>query len=137
MKRQLLILSSGFLFAIGLGVAEMTRPEKVLGFLDIFGDWDPSLAFVMGGAMVVYFAALQIAGKKDRPGFSEKFRIPTRSDITPSLLIGAALFGVGWGLVGFCPGPALVASAALVTPALYFLPALIVGIFVHRVAFER
>lgn len=132
MIRQLLVLSSGFVFAIGLGISEMTRPEKVLSFLNVFGNWDPSLAFVMGGAIVVYAAALQLAGRRDEPRFGKRFRIPTKKEITPSLLIGSALFGVGWGLAGFCPGPALVAAAAVVEPALYFVPAMIAGIFLHR-----
>lgn len=132
MIRQLVILISGFLFAIGLGVSEMTRPEKVLGFLDLFGDWDPSLAFVMGGAIVVYAAALQLVKRRDRPQFGEKYRIPTRNELTPSLIGGAAIFGIGWGLVGFCPGPGIVAAAGLVTPALFFFPALIAGILLHR-----
>ena len=136
MIRQLIVLLSGFVFALGLGISEMTRPEKVLGFLDIFGDWDPSLAFVMGGAIVVYAGALQVVKSRNRPQFGKKFRIPTRSDITPSLLIGAATFGVGWGLAGFCPGPGIVAAAGLVTPALFFLPALIVGILIHRWIFN-
>lgn len=137
MRRQLLVLLSGFLFAIGLGISEMTRPEKVLGFLDLFGDWDPSLAFVMGGAIAVYAVALQIAGRRDAPGFGQQFRLPTRKEITPSLIIGSALFGVGWGLSGFCPGPAIVAAAAMVTPALYFLPSLIAGMLIHRFFFEK
>lgn len=136
MIRQLIVLLSGFVFALGLGISEMTRPEKVLGFLDIFGDWDPSLAFVMGGAIVVYAGALQIVKSRNRPRFGTRFRIPTRSEITPSLIIGAAIFGVGWGLAGFCPGPGIVAAAGLVTPALFFLPALIVGILIHRWIFD-
>ena len=136
MIRQLIVLLSGFIFALGLGISEMTRPEKVLGFLDVFGDWDPSLAFVMGGAIVVYAGALQLVERRKDPTFGEKFRIPTRSDITPSLIIGAAIFGVGWGLAGFCPGPGIVAASGLVTPALYFLPALIGGILLHRWLFS-
>lgn len=132
MRRQFLVLLSGFLFALGLGISEMTRPEKVLGFLDIFGDWDPSLAFVMGGAIAVYAVALQFVERRETPAFGDRFRIPTVSKITPSLLIGSAIFGIGWGLVGFCPGPAVVAAAGLVTPALFFLPALVVGILIHR-----
>ena len=137
MMRQLLVLLSGFIFAIGLGISEMTRPEKVLGFLDVFGQWDPSLAFVMGGAIVVYTVALQVSKRREAPSFGDRFRIPTRSDITPSLVIGAAVFGVGWGLAGFCPGPALVAASATVTPALYFVPSLIAGILIHRMIFDR
>ena len=132
MIRQIVILVSGFLFAIGLGISEMTRPEKVLGFLDIFGNWDPSLAFVMGGAIVVYGIALQIVKRRSRPHFGKRFRIPTNTKITPSLIGGSALFGVGWGLAGFCPGPGIVAAAGLVPPALFFLPALIAGILIHR-----
>ena len=136
MIRQLIVLLSGFVFALGLGISEMTRPEKVLGFLDVFGDWDPSLAFVMGGAIVVYAGALHLVKRRNRPQFGKRFRIPTRTEITPSLLIGAAIFGVGWGLAGFCPGPGIVAASALVTPALFFLPALIVGILIHRWIFD-
>lgn len=132
MIRHLLVLLSGFVFALGLGISEMTRPEKVLGFLDIFGNWDPSLAFVMGGAIVVYAGALQIVKRRNRPRFGNRFRIPTRNEITPSLIIGAAIFGVGWGLAGFCPGPGIVAASGLVTPALFFLPSLIAGILIHR-----
>ncbi|MFU8804113.1 MAG: DUF6691 family protein [Bradymonadaceae bacterium] len=137
MIRQLLVLASGFLFALGLGIAEMTRPEKVLGFLDVAGHWDPSLAFVMGGAIVVYAIAFQIARRRDRPAFASHFRIPSRTDIDPPLLIGAATFGVGWGLAGFCPGPALVAGAAGLATALFFLPALVAGILAHRLLFTR
>ena len=136
MIRQIVVLFSGFLFAIGLGIAEMTRPEKVLGFLDIFGNWDPSLAFVMGGAIAVYAVALQIVKRRSRPQFGEKFRIPTNNKITPSLIGGAAIFGVGWGLAGFCPGPGIVAATAMVTPALFFLPSLIAGILIHRLVLE-
>lgn len=132
MIRQLLIFFSGLLFAIGLGVAEMTRPEKVLGFLDVFGNWDPSLAFVMGGAIMVYTIALQIAKRLQKPTFALTFRIPTRRDLDVPLLAGAATFGVGWGLAGFCPGPALVGAAATLTPALLFVPAMIAGVFLHR-----
>ena len=137
MKRQLLILLSGFTFALGLGISEMTRPEKVLAFLDVFGHWDPSLAFVMGGAIVVYFGALRLADTRDKPAFGKKFRIPTRNDITPSLIIGAAIFGIGWGLAGFCPGPGIVAASAMVEPALYFLPALVAGILIHKFTLGR
>ena len=137
MTRQLLIFASGLIFAIGLGIAEMTRPEKVLGFLDIFGHWDPSLAFVMGGAIVVYTIALQIQKRLHQPVFDLKFRIPSRRDIDVKLLAGAATFGIGWGLAGFCPGPALVGAAATLTPALFFVPALLVGMVLHKFTLAR
>ena len=137
MKRNLLVLFSGFLFAIGLGVSEMTRPEKVIGFLDVFGSWDPSLAFVMGGAVMVYAVAYHLSRRWKAPKFAPRFRVPDNSVIDAKLLAGAALFGVGWGLAGFCPGPAIVASAAGVTPALIFFPALIGGMLLHRVVLEK
>jgi uncharacterized protein len=131
-KRSLLVLASGFLFAIGLGVSEMTRPEKVIGFLDVFGHWDPSLAFVMGGAVAVYAVAYRFSQRWEAPKFAPRFRVPNNRTIDRRLLGGAALFGAGWGLAGFCPGPGIVAAAAGVTPALYFLPSLLVGMFLHR-----
>ncbi len=86
---------------------------------------------------MVYAAALHLAGRREEPGFAGDFHIPTKTELTPSLLIGSALFGVGWGLAGFCPGPALVAASALVEPALYFVPAMVVGILIHRFTMER
>ncbi|RAL23964.1 hypothetical protein DL240_07390 [Lujinxingia litoralis] len=128
MIRHIAIALSGLLFAIGLGVSQMTRPEKVLGFLDVFGNWDPSLAFVMGGAVLVYTISYPLISKRHRPLFAPRFYLPTRKDIDKRLVIGGALFGIGWGLGGFCPGPALTTASSGLTSALIFVPAMLVGI---------
>src|SRR4051812_15274264 len=108
---MLLILSafaSGLLFGLGLIVSQMVNPAKVVGFLDIFGNWDPSLALVMGGAVAVSALGTLIAKRRGVPVLAPRLEIPTRRDLDLRLIGGAALFGSGWGLVGLCPGPALV-----------------------------
>ena len=110
MKTQLTSFVSGIVFALGLGISGMTRPIKVIGFLDLFGNWDASLAFVMIGAIAVYFLAHRISLNMTSPLLAAKFSLPTRSDLDRRLVIGAVIFGVGWGLAGFCPGPAIVFS---------------------------
>ena len=101
--------ASGLLFGLGLIVSRMVDPAKVLGFLDIVGNWDPSLAFVMGGAVAVSALGYRLAKRRGRPVLAPRLEIPTRRDLDPRLIGGAALFGIGWGLVGLCPGPALTA----------------------------
>lgn len=103
---------AGLIFALGLGISGMTLPQKVIGFLDVTGAWDYSLAFVMGGAVVVYGLIYQITKRMERPRYAAKFHLPTSKKIDGKLLVGAALFGAGWGLGGFCPGPALVSVPA-------------------------
>lgn len=103
---------AGFLFGLGLAVSNMMDPAKVLSFLDILGDWDPSLMLVMGGAVAVTLPGFRLVLKRQRPLFTGQFHLPTKSDIDRPLLAGAAIFGLGWGLAGLCPGPAL---AGLVT----------------------
>ena len=98
----------GLIFAIGLGLAGMTQPAKVIGFLDLTGAWDPSLAFVMGGAVLVGLIAFPLILARRRPWLGGRFALPERNDIDAPLVAGAALFGMGWGLSGYCPGPALV-----------------------------
>lgn len=127
MPLQLASFASGLVFGIGLLISGMTKPEKVLGFLDIFGAWDATLLFVMAGAVAVTGIGFAIARQKDRPIFAGAFQWPTRKDIDPELLGGAALFGIGWGLVGFCPGPALVNLAGLSPPVIVFVAAMAVG----------
>ncbi|MHB8886271.1 MAG: DUF6691 family protein [Methylovirgula sp.] len=117
----------GLLFGIGLIVAQMTNPEKVLNFLDIAGTWDPSLAFVMGGAIPVAALGFILMRRRKTPVFAETFQLPQKMTIDAPLLIGAALFGIGWGLVGFCPGPALTALGFGHGGPIIFVIAMIVG----------
>lgn len=126
-------LVAGALFGVGLGVAGMTRPSKVLGFLDLTGDWDASLAFVMMGAIAVHAALYRVVRRRTSPLFDAKFHVPTRRDLDPKLLAGAALFGVGWGLGGFCPGPAVVSAMTGDRSVLLFVGAMLVGMVLHRV----
>lgn len=123
---------AGALFSVGLGLAGMTQPAKVINFLDVSGHWDPSLAFVMGGALVVYGVALPLIRKREAPILGGRFLIPTRSDLSPRLFVGAALFGLGWGIAGFCPGPAITAAGSGMTNALLFLPAMAGGMLLFH-----
>ena len=124
-------LFAGGLFGAGLIISGMTRPSKVVGFLDFFsGHWDPSLAFVMGGALLVFGTLQTRVRKRHAPLWADIFQIPERRDITASLLVGSALFGIGWGLAGFCPGPALTSSTTS-RSALLFVFAMGVGMWVH------
>jgi uncharacterized protein len=122
---------SGIVFAAGLGISGMTRPVKVIGFLDVFGSWDLSLAFVMIGAISIFFVAIRRSRRMVSPLFAAKFAIPTRSDLDPQLIVGAALFGMGWGLGGFCPGPAIVSLASGAAPVAVFTSAMISGMLLH------
>lgn len=124
--------ASGLLFGLGLIVSQMVNPAKVLGFLDIFGNWDPSLAFVMGGAVVVSALGTLVAKRRGVPVLAPRLEIPNRRDLDPRLIGGAALFGIGWGLVGLCPGPALVGLTFGPWPVSVFVAAMIVGMAVFR-----
>lgn len=118
---------AGLVFGAGLLISGMTEPEKVLGFLDIFGAWDATLAFVMGGAVAVAATGFALARRRHAPVLAAKYRWPTRNDLDAPLMIGAVLFGVGWGLVGICPGPAIVNLAGLGVPMMVFVAAMIFG----------
>lgn len=133
--RSFAALAAGLLFGLGLAVSQMVNPLKVLAFLDVFGSWDPSLAFVMGGAIAVTAPGFYLLRKLDRPVLAPRFQWPERRDLDRKLLGGAALFGVGWGLAGYCPGPALGAVALSARGDVFwepfiFLPAMIVGFLV-------
>ena len=121
--KRLAALLSGTLFGIGLSVSGMLNPAKVIGFLDVAGDWDPTLAFVMGGALLVTGPIMPVILRRSRPLLAARFDLPTKKTLDARLLGGAALFGVGWGLSGFCPGPAV---AALVPALMGGLPAVFV-----------
>jgi uncharacterized protein len=130
-----LILSafaSGLLFGLGLIVSQMVNPAKVLGFLDIFGNWDPSLAFVMGGAVIVSGLGYRIARRRGIPVLAPRLEIPARRDLDPRLIGGAALFGIGWGLVGLFPGPALVGLTFGPVGIFAFVAAMIAGMVLFR-----
>ena len=126
-------LIAGLIFGIGLIISGMANPLKVQNFLDIFGTWDPSLAFVMGGAIAVtlpgYFL---LRTKRQRPLFAEKFQWPTRTDIDTKLVTGAAVFGVGWGIGGFCPGPALTALSTGLMSTVIFVLAMLAGLYAAK-----
>ena len=125
-------LVSGTLFGAGLALGGMTNPARVRGFLDIFGDWDPTLAFVMGGAVIVMAIAWQFPHRMKHPVFAEKFSIPDRTDLTPKLIGGAALFGIGWGIAGLCPGPGVAALVIEPVSAAIFIVAMLAGMLIVR-----
>ena len=120
---------SGALVGAGLAISSMTDRQVVLGFLDVAGDWNPTLAFVMGGAVAVTAIAFRLVLRRGTPALGDRFRLPQGDEIDRRLLTGAAIFGIGWGLAGFCPGPALVGVAAGFADAWVFLPAMVVGSF--------
>jgi hypothetical protein len=123
---------SGLLFGLGLGISGMTLPAKVVGFLDVLGDWDPSLAFVMLGAIAVYMPLYRMIVGRPAPLFAAGFALPTARDIDARLVVGAAVFGVGWGLAGYCPGPGITALGAGSGPAVIFVLAMLAGMILYR-----
>lgn len=137
MKAALAALLCGALFGIGLAIARMTDPVVVIGFLDVFGDFDPTLAFVLIGAAMTTAVAFHFVTRRARPILAAEFQLPATRTIDLPLVLGAAIFGVGWGLAGYCPGPALVGAGGGVTTALLFLPAMIAGSVAHRLVAVR
>lgn len=130
-------LAIGLLFGVGLVVSGMADPAKVLNFLDLFGDWDPSLAFVMGGAVIVTFLGYRLVLPRGRPIVGERFHLPTSNSIDARIVAGSALFGVGWGLGGFCPGPVLTALGLGAPGTLVFVPTMLIGMWLARMLAER
>lgn len=137
MRKLVPPLVSGFLFGMGLTVSGMTDPQRVRGFLDVFGDWDPTLAFVMGGAVLVMAVAWRLQARMARPVFGDRFSLPDRSDLDPRLLTGAVVFGIGWGAAGLCPGPAVASLALSPIHAILFVAAMLAGMLLQRITFER
>ena len=129
---SLTALLSGLLFGVGLMVSGMANPAKVLGFLDIAGRWDPSLAFVMVGAIVIGAIAFSLAKRLKKSLLGLPMQIPGNSAVTLRLILGSAVFGIGWGLAGFCPGPALVALGAGFPKAWAFVAAMLAGMAVFE-----
>ena len=124
----------GLLFGLGLVISGMANPAKVINFLDVFGTWDPSLIFVMGGAIIVTLPGYALLRKRTQPLFAEKFNFPTRSDLDGRLLAGAGIFGIGWGISGFCPGPAWVSLGMPTGDIALFVLAMLAGMIVARFA---
>ncbi|HEX3380746.1 MAG TPA: DUF6691 family protein [Paraburkholderia sp.] len=133
-RRYLASLVCGLLFGAGLALAGMTRPQKVLGFLDVAGHWDPSLLFVLGGALLFATVAFRLVLRRGSPLLETSFDLPATKTIDARLVGGALIFGLGWGLSGFCPGPAIALLAAPNIEALYFLPAMLAGWWLYDLA---
>jgi uncharacterized membrane protein YedE/YeeE len=130
-------LALGLVFGIGLVVSGMSDPAKVLNFLDVTGTWDPSLALVMGGAVITAFVGYRLVLKRSKPLAAAAFQLPAKTEIDWPLLLGSAIFGIGWGLGGFCPGPALTATTLGAAGTYAFLPMMLVGMWLARVFASR
>ncbi len=127
MNKIISAFAVGILFGVGLTIAQMVNPAKVLSFLDLAGNWDPSLAFVMGGGAGVAAIGYRLVLRRPRPVLAEMFQVPTRTDLDARLIIGGGLFGIGWGIAGLCPGPALAVLAFGRSEAMIFVLAMISG----------
>ncbi|MEE9330376.1 MAG: YeeE/YedE family protein [Parvularculaceae bacterium] len=132
MRQNLTALIAGAVFGIGLTVSEMINPAKVIGFLDLFGNWDPSLAFTMGGGLIVTAIGYRLVWRRSTPIFSEQYQLPQNTQIDKNLALGAILFGTGWGLAGLCPGPAIAAISIGGIKAMTFVVAMIAGIVIFE-----
>lgn len=134
MKRNILAaLASGALFGAGLAMSGMTDARRIIGFLDVFGNFDPTLVFVLGGAVVTTTVLFRFVLRRGSPVLAEMFHLSSLRHIDRPLLAGAALFGVGWGIAGYCPGPALAGLGVAATETLWFVPAMLAGMGLHRV----
>ena len=131
-RRAAVALLAGTVFGAGLALSQMTDPRKVLGFLDIAGAWDASLLFVMGGAVGVTLLAFRLVLRRRAPVCDSEFHLPTKTTIDRPLLLGSALFGIGWGLAGYCPGPAIASLGLFNAETLWLLPALAAGTVLQR-----
>ena len=132
MPRLLAALGAGIVFGLGLAISQMVNPAKVLGFLDVAGAWDPTLAVVLVAAVAVAGIAFRVVRVRARPLFADAFQVPSRRDITSRLVGGSALFGIGWGLIGLCPGPAFASLVYGMGESFYFVVALMVGLGLAR-----
>ena len=125
-------LACGLLFGFGLSLSGMLDPARVRGFLDIFGDWDPSLAFVLGGAVIASFVGLRLSRQRRAPLLAPHYDLPANAKVDAPLVLGSAIFGVGWGIAGLCPGPAVASLALGLWPSFVFTLAMIVGMALFR-----
>jgi uncharacterized membrane protein YedE/YeeE len=129
--RTLAAFGCGLIFGLGLAISGMMNPAKVIGFLDVAGDWDPTLVFVMGGALLATMPAYRVILARSRPVLANGFSLPTKKSLDAPLIWGSALFGVGWGLVGFCPGPAVAAIGTGLPAVFGFVAAMVAGMALH------
>ena len=127
MNRDLSALLAGLIFGAGLSISGMTDRHRVLGFLDVAGAWDPTLVFVMGGAVLVTLITFRFVLQRPRPVLEQQFHLPSKKQVDAPIIVGAAVFGIGWGLAGYCPGPALASLTSLTLNPIVFCIALIVG----------
>ncbi|KPF76367.1 DUF6691 family protein [Blastomonas sp. AAP25] len=134
MKQTAIALAAGLIFGAGLAVSGMADPQRVQAFLDLFGAWDPTLAFVMGGAMIPMAIAWVVQRRMAAPVAASRFDLPGTNRIDPRLAIGGLIFGAGWGIGGLCPGPAIADLAIAPAPAAMFIAAMLAGMAVHRFA---
>jgi uncharacterized membrane protein YedE/YeeE len=133
-KQTAIALAAGLLFGAGLAISGMADPQRVQAFLDLFGAWDPTLAFVMGGAMIPMAIAWALQRRMAAPAAVSRFELPSTTGIDRKLAIGALIFGVGWGIGGLCPGPAIADLAIAPAPAAMFIAAMLAGMAVHKLA---
>ena len=137
MKKNLIALLCGIIFGIGLSLSHMINPNKVLNFLDVTGKWDPSLIFVMIGALVIAFVSFKLILKRPAPILAESFHVSRKTSVDKSLIIGAAIFGIGWGMSGYCPGPAVANLGLLSFESVIMVVAIYLGFFVFNRFFAR
>ena len=132
MVKMVVNLFAGTLFGLGLTVSGLVDPAKIIGFLDFAGDWDPTLAFVMGGALLIAIPAFRLILRRPRPVLADEFDLPTKKDVDFRLLAGSAIFGIGWGLAGLCPGPAVTALASGLAPVFALVAAMVTGMALYK-----
>ena len=132
MRQKLIAILSGLLFGFGLSLSQMIDRDRVLGFLDVRGDWDPTLLFVLGGAVGVTVITFRFILSLPQPIFTSKFYLPTRKDIDLPLILGAAIFGIGWGIAGYCPGPGITALVLGIWNPVLFVIAFIIGSLAYQ-----
>jgi uncharacterized protein len=138
MKAGIFALISGIIFGLGLGVSQMTNPYKVVNFIDVFGNWDPSLAFVMGGAMITFLIGYKFLLPKMKKSFiGDSFSLPDKTSIDKNLIAGSVVFGIGWALSGFCPGPGITALVTLQDESIGFVVAMSLGVTIYHFIFNR
>ncbi|HBE21038.1 MAG TPA: YeeE/YedE family protein [Cyanobacteria bacterium UBA11149] len=132
MKENAIALLAGLLFGLGLGLSQMINRDRVLGFLDVSGVWDPTLLFVLGGAVTVTVIAFRFVLRLSQPILVDQFQLPTKKDIDKPLIIGAAIFGIGWGIAGYCPGPGITALVLGIWNPILFMVAFLIGSLTYK-----